>query len=653
MPMTKRKRKPQQEKHSSNKSTSIWRTDLYFILGLLLLTFAVFYNTTNNGFVNWDDDKNFYENIHITSLGSESFWVLTKEIFSSTVIGNYNPLSIWSFLIDMKLFGLEDPAGWHLINILLHLIGVLLVYLIGRKLKLDSIPSLFFALLFAIHPMRVESVAWVTERKDVLFGAFYLGALYHYLKYKIDKNKKSLKWIYLLFVLSLLSKIQAVALPLSMIAIDYYLDGRFDLKSILKKWPFFLLSLITGLVGVFLLKEQGSIDSNSGNFDWWQRIFIGSYSYVVYVIKSIFPYRMSPMYPYPSQIPTLFYVSFLIVPLLAWIMLKWYQKGYRSLVFGTLFFTFNIVFLLQVLGAGQGFLADRFSYISYIGLNFVLAFYFQRIIENSKFRKIGLALAFIMIVVYSGMSYAQNQIWKNSGTLWSHVLKYYTKTKLPYGNRANYYRDEGRLKDALSDYNNAISIGEKSNDLSGLSQTFNSRARLYFDSSSRRDTLQLALKDYTKAIELNPETAEFYSNRGATYARLGDMQNALSDLTKSIEIDPNRSVSYMNRSLIYQSFSQWDMVVEDLESYVRLNPYNANIWYELGKARLNVNNAIDGLKAFDKAIEINSNNGLFYYMRAKNRAVLNNRSGAAEDVRMSESLGFKNVEPAFKADLGM
>ena len=199
------------EVKGSNNATPWWP-----VVAAVLITFLCFTSALNNKFVNWDDDRNFYENPLVQHIDEKNFWENTKTIFSTGVIGNYNPLPIWTFAIEKRMFGFDKPYYWHLNNVLLHLICVFLAYRIALFLGIGWRGALLTALLFGIHPMRVESVAWVTERKDVLFGAFYLGALLQYIKYKHDQKSSRWIWMTLLFTLSLFSKIQAVSLPLSM-----------------------------------------------------------------------------------------------------------------------------------------------------------------------------------------------------------------------------------------------------------------------------------------------------------------------------------------------------------------------------------------------------------------------------------------------------
>ena len=627
---------------------SFWNnsTQLISVLAALIITFACFYNTTNNEFVNWDDDRNFYENEHITTINEENFWSNTRQIFTSNVIGNYNPLSIWTFAIEKRMYGLENPGKWHRTNVLLHLICVFFVFRICLLLGLKWQGSLLVTLLFGIHPMRVESVAWVTERKDVLFGAFYLSALYLYIKGKLSGNNYHV-FIFALFVLSLLSKIQAVILPLSMVAVDYYLDGKLEWKSILKKLPYFLLSLAFGLIGLFFLKDQGSLE-NAVTYPSWQRVFVGSYSYLVYLVKSIVPYKLSPLYPYATTMPAYFYPTIVAFPVLAYGLYVMYKKQMKVWFFGLLFFTVNIFFLLQILGAGQGFIADRFTYIAYFGLFFIGGFYFDKLIASKpKMNTMVYAMALVLFGIYGYMTVQQNKIWKNSDTLWTHVLKYYQKATLPYGNRANYLRQQGRTQEALRDYSQAIALNPNGE------QTFNSRARLYFEIAKTRDTLMLALQDYNRAIELAPQNGEFLINRGATYARLGDVQKAIADINEGLKYKPDHAVGYLNRSVMYNGQGMFQEALNDIESYLRLRPYNADLWYEKGRALRNLNRLQESIPAYTRAIQLNQGNAIFRYERGRTYMAMGRTQEARDDVQMAISLGYQQVDPTLRQQLGL
>ena len=642
------------------KSFFSWKD--WALIGVICFTaYLTFSNVKNYQFVNWDDDRNFYENPLITSLNAENFWQNTVKIFKSDVIGNYNPLTIWTFALEKRLYGkgsyngLESPGQWHHTNVLLHLICVWLVYLISRRLRLGLIGAGFVAALFALHPMRVESVAWVTERKDVLYGMFFLAAMYQYIRTKTNPTLWRYVLIYLFFGLSLLSKIQAVALPLVMVAIDFLLDEKFELKSVINKWPYFLISFLWGVLGIVVLGSEGSLDTNDVTYPFWQRIFIGSFSYLVYLVKVVIPYELSPLYPYPPSMPAYFYPTIVLVPIVGYLAWMAYTKGWKVFGFALFFFTFNIIFLLQVLGAGQGFIADRFTYIAYLGLFFGFGWLLEKLAAKQGAGKtLASAIGVLVIGVYSFITYKQVAIWENSGTLWTHVLKYYDKTTLPFGNRANFYRSQKKYDEALVDYNKAISLKEDP-------QTYNSRARLYFDTANDSTRLLLALKDYNRAIELKPNDGEFWVNRGATYARLGNLEKAIENINTGLKFKPDHETGYLNRSVLNSAlaarfplgsteYGQYTtLAIADLDEYQKYRPYNGDTWYEKARMKRTLGNLLAALDDINRAIQIDASKGIYFYERAIENHQLTRKEFAKADLETAISLGYANIDAELAA----
>lgn len=598
-------------KDSPHKATAIsfWKdkTKLLLLLAVLVITFIAFSDALNNTWVSWDDDRNFMENELVQNINSSNFWGNTIKIFKADVIGGYNPLTIWTFALEQLAFGSDDEAlrWWHLNNILLHLLCVYLVYRIALLLKLKPIPAALVALLFGIHPMRVESVAWLTERKDVLFASFYFGALFYYIKAKLKGKEFGYSAIIIpLFILSLFSKIQAVSLPLSMIAIDYYLTGKFKLTSIINKIHYFVISLIVGYIGFSILSGEG-VTADAMNLSFFQRLFVGSYSYIVYLVKFIFPYEMSPLYPYPSTFETKFYLS--AIPFFGLVGALFYawKKGAKVWVFGFLFFTFNVMFVLQIIGAGQGFTADRFTYVPYFGLFFIVAYYFQKLDLKSIIGKIVAGVVAAYMVVFGFMTYKQVDIWSNSYSLWTYTIDLYPKTKVTWGNRANWLRDNGFLQLALSDYSQRLSLGADD------PEPFNSRGKLYFQ-SQRADTLQLALSDYETAVNLarvkaktsqkyKEKIPEYLVNLGSTHARLGNNAQAIKTFNEAETYNPNNRNIYFNRSITYHNLGDYTAEINDIESYLNLNPSDGNMLINLGSAYRLTNQFAKAENAFFRA----------------------------------------------------
>ncbi len=576
---------PQIKETFSTEQYSFWkdRRALLSVSAVLAVTFVIYLPSLNNGFVNWDDQVNIYENPYITGISNwGNFLENVRGIFSTHVAGNYNPLPILSFAIEKILYGFDHPGLFHLNNIILHLICVFLVFRIASALGLKLLPAIFCALLFGIHPMRVESVAWVTERKDVLYGTFYLIALHYYIK----SVKFSLKTRYSLiilasFILALFSKIQAVSFPLSMVLVDYYFGRKLSLKLVYEKWLYFSFSLVTGIVGLYLLRVDGGIQNNT-LFSFFERLFIGSYSYIVYLIKSLFPYRMVPVYPYPATLGWEFYASLLPAIGILTLICHGIIKQQKEIVFGLLFFTVNIMFMLQILGAGQGFIADRFSYIAYFGLFFIYSFCLQwLLVRYPRFDRLVYSIVLIVLGIYGYIGYQQNRIWKNGETLWTHVLDHYPQSALVWENRADYYQREGRISEAIHDFSRAI-ILKPDNPV-----TYYSRGNLYLaDGESAK--LQLAIEDYNRSIQLAPGTGGYFLKRGLAYLKLDRPDNAIRDFQMAERLIPEYPDIYFHRSRAYFKLERYDAAQSDLEKYLQMDPENPSMWSNLGTvARLN------------------------------------------------------------------
>lgn len=625
--------KPPQEKPATKiagKQFPMW--PLWIALGV---TAVLFYTGLKHGFVNWDDDVNILENVNLNTFD----WKSIKAIFTSTVIGNYNPLPILTFAIEKYMFNLDfkavkAPMVMHTTNLLLHLGCVYFVFRILRRFPLSPMAVLIGTLLFGIHPLRVESVTWITERKDVLFGIFYLAAIDQYIRYIVSDRKTNNVWlIYLLFIFSLLAKIQAVALPLSFIMIDYYFKRPLNWKLVIEKVPMFALSALTGIVGILFLSKESTMNSDMP-YNLFQRFSIGTYSLVVYFIKVLIPYKMSPLYPYPKNLDWSFYASLMVVPILGFLVYKLYKADKKPILFGLGFFFVNVVFVLQILGAGQGFLADRFTYIAYFGLFFILAYAYDHYFKGNA-KQIARGVYFLFLPLFFLISLKQIKIWENGDTLWSHVLSWDKDITTPYQNRGNYLRDHGQKERAMADYNAAIAL--KSTD-AGL---YNSRGRLFFTDKK----FDLAMADYNKAIQLDAKNGEFYVNRAAVMASIGRFADALSDLNKGLDLKPNFLNGLNNRFLVLQQLGQMDKSIEDIDMYIKLAPNETNMYYEKARTLRVLLRDQEAMTWYDQAIQRDPNNAMFHLERGKAYLSLKNKDAGRADILLAQQLG-SPIDPA-------
>ena len=598
---------------------------------VLILAIIAFSPTFKNAFVNWDDDVNVLENPYITGLT----WQNIQDIFSSNVIGNYNPLPILTFAFEYH-FVKFDPWLYHFDNLWLHLLCVIFAYLFVSELGLSVWAAAIVATLFAIHPMRVESVAWVTERKDVLFGAFYLSALWLYVKSVKNPERKSLHiWIGILFLLSLFSKIQAVSLPLSMLAVDYYMNRPLKWKLVLDKIPYFALSLLFGLVGVFMLKSNNSLD-DATNYNFFERLCIGAYSFIVYLIKWIFPYKMSPLYAYPKVLGWEIYAA--VVPALLVLGLTFWlwKKGNKAWTFALVFFIFNVAFVLQILGAGQGFLADRFTYIPYLGLFFGMGYTYDKYRLNEPWKKYLTPALCLYFGLFLYMTLQQSKIWKNGETLWTHVMKYEKQTPLPFSNRAMYYRGIKEYDKALADFNRAIAIKPQAS-------TYNSLGKMYFDQGKNAE----ALDNYQKAISMDKTKGEYFINMGAAMASDGQYDKALLAMDEGVKLDPDNTNGYLNRSLLHYTMSNFELAIKDHTEYLKREPGKYEMYYERGICKAALKRYDEAIEDFTKAISYEKRD-IFYLERGKAYYLAGKKDLAQEDVKTCQSLGMEIPEGVLK-----
>ena len=615
------------QKTSLEKSIEVkWWNDskiLLMLLAVLAITAFVMSPSLKAIFVNWDDDANVYENINVTTFN-------ISNIFSSHILGNYNPLTTLTFAIEYHFFK-DNPFHYHLDNFLLHLINTFLVFILISQLGMKKQWALLVALLFGIHPMHIESVAWVTERKDVLYGMFYLLAANCYLQHYKTKKSLYLLLTYLFFILSLLSKIQAVALPLSLLLFDYLNNRPLKINLIIEKIPYFIFSLLIGFLGIHFLKEQGSI--NPVYFSIIEKILIGIYSICIYLIKSVVPYEMSTLYPYPlsGDFEWYYYLTPFILLILGYIIFRT-LKYTRSIVFGFLFFLFNVMFVLQVVSAGQGFIADRFTYIPYIGIFYVFAFLLNRFYEQTKsFKTIVVSFSLIISLIYATVAYSHIAVWKNTATLFTYVLNHYKNVPTAYWNRGNYFRDNKIYDKAIIDYSELLRI--KPND----GKAYVSRGKLYFDTKE----YDKAFEDFNSGLKYDSEDKDGYSNRAGIYTMRKQYDLALKDMNKAWSIDPKIKDGLKNRSLIYFNQNEYEKTIKDLDAYLLTVPDEAEVYDMRAICKLRLNRFAEALEDSNKAISLKQDIGSFYENRAFENWRLGNKQAVNEDLKKAQQLGSK------------
>lgn len=492
---------------------------LHFLI-LLFLTGIVYYQAIGFNFLsNFDDPLLVTEN---NSIRDFSFNGL-KHIFTQYVYGLYHPLTTLSFAADFKIYGL-NAAGFHFTNIFIHFLNIILVYYIVILLfNPGKIFALAAALIFAVHPMHVEPVVWISGRKDLLFSFFYLAGLLLYIKFQ--NNNPLPKWIILfcLFSCSLLSKPSGATFPLMMMVIDYIKHNNpFSLRNLAKKIPFFILSGIFLIINLKARNSDQPIFLPTYDYNLADRIFLVCYSFSFYLGNFLFPVSIAPKHYYPLKIGTFLPFEYYIIPvftIIAFWLFFHYCKDKRLIIAGLLFYGVSLLVNIKFSLAGNDIVSDRYSYIPYIGLSFLI------LAIPEKLKYLIVAYSFIILCGIGSFFYARN--WNSGTKLWTYVIKKYPENYLPYNERGQAYYLDGNFEKAKIDLDKSVSIKEN------VPALLN-RAILLTD----RNNLTEAMHDIEKAMLLYPENDLAYYYRSKVYRKQGIDSMAINDLRKALQINP-------------------------------------------------------------------------------------------------------------------
>jgi len=422
---------------------------------LLGMTVFSFYPSLDNGFTNWDDPGHLLENDVVKELSTANL----KRIFSSYIGENYYPFTILSYAIEYHFSGL-NPKIYHATNLILHLLNVLLVYWLIFLMTKRHIAAWIVAFLFAVHPTNVEPVAWISSRKDVLFSVFYLGALISYVFYlKRPLQQRKFFWFSLiLFVFSFLSKPVAASFPFLLLVFDYYFERKWEKKVFLEKVPFLIIAIIFGIVAYIAQIVVGPYQGTTTSSVLERFLFV-TYGLVIFPFKFIVPLPLSSFYPYPEKVnnvlPLIYNFSPAIVALMIMIVWRTAQRT-KTIVFGFLFFLASIFFILRFYPVGGFIIADRYTYLPYIGLSFIIAQGIVWLLDNKALwaRRVKPMVCILLFIYLSGLSvlsWQRCQVWKDSLTLWTDVIDQYPRLVIAY-----HYR--GRARYDLHQYDLAIEI---------------------------------------------------------------------------------------------------------------------------------------------------------------------------------------------------
>jgi Flp pilus assembly protein TadD len=528
-------------KKMSDKSIFSKKTQqLIIYLLLIVVTLAVYWQINKFDFINFDDVLYITENSIIKSgISSEGFYWA----FGSKYFGLWNPLVWISFMLDYQLYDL-NAGGYHLTNLILHILSTLLLFRLFHRMTGAVWKSAFVAALFALHPLHVESVAWISERKDVLSAFFWMLTLCCYVYYTEKPMIKRYLLVLFSFVLALMSKPMVITLPVIMMLLDYWPLKRFPsqksnwfLWQLKEKWPFFFLSLILLFTTFY----------TPGNHVSYQllplevRLANAPIAFMTYLLKTFWPFSLVVFYPFPAHIPTwqAWGTLLLIISISIFVMIA--AKHRPHLFVGWLWFMITIALVIGIRQIGEFSMADRYHYLPSVGIGIMIAWGIPLLFPTETLRnKILFPAAMVFFMILSLLTWQQCGHWKNSIELWQHALNVTDNNYMAHNNLASALLEKGETQQAIYHYDQAIRINKYP------AANYN-KGVIYF----RLGQYQRAILSFSDAIRVRPDYAEVYYNLGIIYHALGQSQVAIKNFNEAIRIMPNHANAYNNRAFIY------------------------------------------------------------------------------------------------------
>ena len=588
-------------------------------LFLLGLTVGAFWQLKDNAFINYDDNVYVTDNpqvkdgLSFSGLG----WA-----FTATSDANWHPLTWLSHMLDWQLYG-ANPRGHHLTSLFFHVVNTILLLLVLVRFTNRLWPSALVAALFALHPLHVESVAWVAERKDVLSAFFWLLTMWAYLRYV----ERPGAWRYLAviatFTLGLMAKPMLVTEPFVLLLLDYWplnrwspgaqraigqrkakpapksATGRGALHLVWEKMPLFALAATSCAITLLVQKGGGAVASTD-IFPFGVRLSNALVAYVTYLFKMVWPINLAVFYPHPGpDLPGWQIVGAgLLLVACTSVAIRWARR-FPYLPVGWFWYLGTLVPVIGLVQVGSQAIADRYTYIPLIGIFIILAFGSADLVSGRRRWQIKLAsfcsLALVICVIFT---WIQVGYWRNSTSLFSHALAVTEDNFIAYDKLGLAYEDEGKNDEAIKMYSQAIRIDPD------FSKAYNSLGRVY-DKVGR---IEEAVKMFRQAIHFNPKLAAAYNELGKVLDKLGKTEDAIDMFRQAIRLNPNFSDAHNNLGIDLGDRDELDNAIYQFQQAIRARPDYDEPYHNLGLAYYKQGKIREAREMFETALEINPDN---------------------------------------------
>jgi tetratricopeptide (TPR) repeat protein len=608
-------------KARSKPASVSWLPDLWVALALLVVTFGVYSQVRHFQFINYDDPEYVVANSHVRAglTGAGIAWA-----FTSYDAANWFPLTWITHMLDVQLFGLD--SGWHhLTNVVLHCAAALLLFAALKRMTGARWPAAFVAFVFALHPLHVESVAWVAERKDVLSAFFWCLTLWCYARYVERPSARRYLPVVLTFGLGLMAKPMIVTLPFVLLLLDYWpLRRELRPNLLIEKLPLFALAFAVSLVTYLAQHGGGAVAAVSG-IPLDARLANAVVAYVTYLCDFFWPAGLSVFYPYAPALPgwqvagsaaVLAGISYLAVRY--WRTRPWLAVGWFWYL-GTLV---PVIGLVQV---GAQSHADRYTYLPMIGVSILLAWGAADLVA---WRRVSRALACALSVACVALTWVQVQYWANSETLFPHTLRNTTGNYVIHNNLANYYLEQHRNEEARDQATDALAIRPYYVDARvNLGTALQRLGNPVAAEAEYRRALEIqpanvaalsglgaslaveqrpgeALAALQAAVQHAPDCADCHYNLGKVLSMMGRNDEAATELATALRYRPDNADAHLALGIVLAAQGKLDQAVTEFAADVRLRPTDANSQYNLAIALARLGRLPEAIEHFREAVRL-------------------------------------------------
>lgn len=615
------------------------------LIAITLLNVIAFFPSLHCGFTNWDDDRYVTNNFTIRDLSPHNL----SRILTKPVLNMFTPLVLLSFAVEYHYWGL-NPLPYHVDNLILHCINSLLVFWLIFLITEDFTASLVATLLFALSPLRVQSVAWVVERKGLLCALFFFSSFIAYI-YSVKRSSRLLYGLSLFFfVLSFLSKAQGTLLLFVLIMYDWLIAGRLDRRALIAKLPY-----LAGFVGAGLLAWMYMYTSanlrDTYSVPLFKGLFLACYIIIFYVWKIAAPFDLHEIYPldpgFIQNLPIAVWLSPIIILVSAALLARPLKRlrsvsprRFNHVIFGILLFTLFLAPSLRVLPlTATSLIGLRQTYIACLGLFLIVGEGFSWLYREKKSKLPRFMLCLILAVIiftYIISSSLQCAVWKDGITFWNHVIERYPRFIIALNNRGFTYNEKGDFAHALEDFNKVLAL----NPLSVEARI--NLGNLYIDMHQ----YQKAKENLDLALVFEPEYATAYFNRGNLYQRDGDYDMAMQMYKKAIAHDSSYVKPYVNLGNIYFERGNRSAAIEEFNKAISINGKWPETHYNRGNAYFRLKEYDKAISDYSRAIALDWDYWDAYRNRALAYFMVKDWNSAASDVKALLS-NRQPVDPVF------